>query len=192
MEVTKDLALANERVMGDSPGARSLLMSTAVAGGVLAIALCASPAHAADPGVLQLVASAAASGHAIEGFAYNAPVVAVPFPGGRCTRVGVVYQEATRHRRGPRIDNFEVCQGQAPVGINDVSPALPDDDQFKQLTVMAIRGALRYGEQRSVWMGYNVAARRLSYADPSGCAQVETTVDTEGLLVSHHVGRMCP
>lgn len=178
--------------MKHSADTRSLMISTAVAGGLLMLGLYSGQVRAADPALQMLVANAASSGHAIEGFAYNQPVIAVPIHGGRCTRVGVVHQESTRHRRGPRIDNFEVCQGQAPASLNDVSPALPDDDQFKQLTVMAIRGALRYGEQRSVWMGYNVAARRLSYADPSGCAQVETTVDTEGLLVSHHVGRMCP
>lgn len=171
---------------------RSLMISTAAAGGLLLLGLYSGQARADDPALQMLVANAARSGHAVEGLAYNQPVVAVPIRGGRCPRVGVIYQESTRHRRGPRIDHFEACQGQSPQVINDVSPALPDDQQFKQLTLMAIRGSLRYGEQYSAWSGYNVAARRLSYADPSGCAQVETIVDTEGLLVSYSVGRMCP
>jgi len=172
---------------------KSLLVATGVAGAVLLAGLAFSGrAAASSPDVEQLVMSAARSGHAVEGFAYNQPATAVPIRGGRCPRVGLVYQESTRHRRGPRIDHFDACPGQEPESVNDVSPALPDDPQFKQLTLMAIRGALRYGQQHSAWMGYNVAIRRLSAADPNGCAQVETIVDTEGLLVSYQVGRMCP
>lgn len=149
-------------------------------------------AHAMDPDLRSLVMSAAQSSHAVEGLAYNQPATAVPIAARPCPRVGVIYQESTRHRRGPRIDSFSVCPGQAPESINDVSPALPDDAKFQQLTMMAVRGALRYGEQRADWQGYQVDTRRLSYADPQGCAQVETIVATEGLLVSYHVGRMCP
>lgn len=172
----------------------SLILSTTFAGGVLLLGFFASQARADDPALQQLVINAAKNGHATEGFAYNQPVIAVPVRGGanRCARVGVVHRDSTRHRRGPRIDNFELCAGREPESINDVSPALPDDAQFKQLTMMAIRGSLRYGRQQSSWMGYNVSAERLSLADPNGCAQVETTVDSEGLLVSYSVGRMCP
>lgn len=170
-----------------------MMLSTAVAGVLLLAGLLyAGKAKANSPEIDMLVMSAARSGHAIEGFAYNQPATAVPIRSGRCTRVGLVFQETTRHRRGSRIDHYEVCPSQEPEAVNDVSPALPDDPQFKQLTMMAIRGALRYGQQNSSWMGYNVVTRRLSAADPNGCAQVETTVDTESLLVSYQVGRMCP
>lgn len=174
---------ANSRLMG----------SITIAGGLLLAAMYYGSAHAADPSLNAIITSAARNGHATEGFAYNQAVVAVPVRGGQCPHVGVVYpRDSSRHRRGPRIDNFEVCAGQEPEDLQEVSPALPDDQQFKQLTVMTIRGAIRYGEQHSAWMGYNVHSRRLSFADPNGCAQVETTVDNEGLLVSYNVGRMCP
>ena len=170
------------------------MISTLMAGGALLAVLASGSANASDPGLYALVSSAARNGHAIEGVVFNQPVTAVPVRGGRCPKVGVVYQrDSSRHRRGPRIDNFEVCPGRDPEDTQEVSPALPDDREFKQLTMMTIRGALRYGEQRSDWMGYSIASRRLSYADPNGCAQVETTVASEeGLLVSHNVGRMCP
>lgn len=162
---------------------------------ILFVAAAADPAVAGnlEPSLQSLVVAAARNGHAVEGFAYNQPAVAVPVRGGRCQNVGVVYpRDSSRHRRGPRIDNFEICAGEAPEDLQEVSAALPDDQQFRQLTVMTIRGAIRFGEQHSAWHGYNVRSRRLSLADPNGCAQVETTVDNEGLLVSYNVGRMCP
>jgi hypothetical protein len=160
---------------------------------VLAIGLTFSTTgQANDPGLISMVMAAAQSNHAVEGLAYNQPATAVPIAARPCPRVGLVYEEHTRHRRGPRIDNFITCPGQAPETIQDVSPSLPDDRQFQQLTLMAVRGALRYGEQRADWSGYHVETHRLSYADPQGCAQVETIVVTAGLLVSYHVGRMCP
>ena len=70
-----------------------------------------------------------------------------------------VYQEGKRQRGGPRIDNYQVCQGAEPERINDVSPALPDDPQFKQVAQMAIRGALRYGVQRRDWNDYRLDTR---------------------------------
>ena len=57
---------------------------------------------------------------------------------------------------------------------------------------MAIRGALRYGAHRRDLYDYHIDTRRLSAADPYGCAQVETIVSTMGMLVSYNVGRMCP
>lgn len=132
------------------------------------------------------------SGHAIEGFIYGTPVIAVPIPNRPCPNVGIVFQEKRRHRDGPRIDNYSVCPGEEPDQINDVSPSLPDDTQFQRLVQMAIRGALRYGAHRRDLYDYHIDTRRLSAADAYGCANVETIISTVGLLVSYNVGRMCP
>ena len=132
------------------------------------------------------------SGHAIEGFKYGTPVIAVPIPNRPCPNVGIVFQEKRRHRDGPRIDNYSACPGEEPEQIHDFPPGLPDDPQFQQLVQMAIRGALRYGAHRRDLYDYHIDTRRLSAADPYGCAQVETIVSTMGMLVSYNIGRMCP
>lgn len=157
---------------------------------LMAAAGLASAQQGNDP--QSLIEMTVRSGHAIEGFIYGTPVIAVPIPNLPCQNVGIVFQEKRRHRDGPRIDNYSACQGQEPELIHDLPPGLPDDPQFKQLVQMAIRGALRYGAHRRDLYDYHIDTRRLSPADPYGCAQVETIVSTMGMLVSYNVGRMCP
>ncbi len=151
----------------------------------------AGAAQAQSQDLLMAIEQAARTGQAGEILAYGQPAMVVPVQNRPCVTVGVIYQDGGRRHSGPRIDNYQVCQDAEPERINDVSPALPDDQQFKQVTQMAIRGALRYGSQRREWYDYRVDARRLSAPDSYGCAQVETTVATEGLLVSYNVGRLC-
>lgn len=139
-----------------------------------------------------LIDMAVRSGHAIEGFLYGSPVIAVPVPNRPCSTVGIVFQEKRRHRDEPRIDNYTACPGEDAELIQDFPPGLPDDAQFKQLVQMAVRGALRYGAHRRDMYDYHIDSRRLSAADPYGCAQVETVVSTMGMLVSYNVGRLCP
>ena len=152
----------------------------------------AAAVHAESPDLLMAIEQAAQSGQAGEVLAYGQPALVVPVQNRPCMTVGVVYQEGKRQRGGPRIDNYQVCQGAEPERINDVSPALPDDQQFKQVAQMALRGALRYGVQRRAWNDYRLDTRRLSAADSYCCPQVGTVVSTEGMLVSYNVGRLCP
>lgn len=156
------------------------------------IALASTPALADNQALDSLIDSALRGGHAIESLLYNQPVLAVPVANRPCPTVGVIYQDGGRRRGGQRIDNFQACPGSEPELINDVSPALPDDPQFQQLTQMAIRGALRYGAQRRDWGEYLIDTRRLSAADGYGCGQVETVISSMGMLVTYQVGRLCP
>ena len=117
--------------------------------------------------------------------------VAVPLPGSPCPTVGVIYRDQ-RHRGRERIDNYRVCPQAQPEAIDDLPPALPDNQTFRQLTQMTLRATLIYGSQRRNWQGYLVTARRLSPHDGSGCAMVETVVSYSGMLVSYNAGRLCP
>ncbi len=157
---------------------------------LMAAAGAASAQQGNDPQFL--VDMAVRSGHAVEGFLYGSPVIAVPIANSPCPNVGIIYQERRRHREGPRIDNYSACPGEETEQLHDFPPALPDDPQFQQLVQMAIRGALRYGAHRRDLYDYHIDTRRLSAADPYGCAQVETVVSTMGMLVSYNIGRMCP
>ena len=134
------------------------------------------------------------SGHAVEGFVYGTPVVAVPVRAQPCPTVGIVFQEGRRHRDGrQRIDNYTACPDMEAELSHDYPPGLPEDAQFQQMVQMAIRGALRYGAQRRDMYDFHIDARRLSAAtDPYGCSEVETVVSTMGMLVSYNVGRLCP
>lgn len=144
----------------------------------------------ADVEVDKLVTMAARSGNAVESILYNKPVVAVPLQTRPCVTVGVVQRDLD----DPRIDNFKVCAAMPPQAINEVSPALPDDKAFQELTIMTIRAALRYGAQRRPWEDYLIETRRLSPVDGDRCAEVETTISSVStpLVVAYQVGRMCP
>lgn len=131
-------------------------------------------------------------GHAVEGFVYGVPVVAVPLANRPCPSVGIVFQEKRRHREAQRIDSYAACPGEEAELMRDTPPGLPEDAQFHQLVQMTIRSALRYGVHRRELYDYRVDARRLSAADPYGCAQLETIVSTLGQLASYNVGRVCP
>lgn len=132
---------------------------------------------------------AARSGNAVESILFNKPVVAVPLQTRPCLTVGVIRQDLD----DPRIDNFKVCAGE-PL-IDEVSPALPEDKgEFKELTIMTIRAALRYGTQHRPWEDYQIDTRRLTPVTEDGCAEVETTISSIStpLVVAYQVGRMCP
>ena len=154
----------------------------------LAALLC--PLAHADADVEKLVTMAARSGNAVESILFNKPVVAVPLQTRPCLTVGVIQQDLD----DPRIDNYKVCAGAPPQAINEVSPALPEDKEFKELTIMTIRAALRYGTQHRPWEDYRIDTRRLTPVTEDGCAEVETTISTIStpLVVAYQVGRMCP
>lgn len=160
----------------------------------LSLAALSTPAaHAQTSEIFDLVRAAARSGHAIESLLGSQPAVAVPLATRPCATVGVIYQASgVREKGGPRIDNYRACDDAAPAPIDEVPPALPEDAPFKQQTRMAMRTALRYGSQQLDWQGYRVEARRLSQGDTHGCAQLETIVSAQGLLVAYGIGRMCP
>lgn len=162
--------------------------------------LCALLASVAIPALADmdadmetLIRGAASYGHAAESLVQGQPVIAVPIPGdGRCARVGVIYTSARGRRHGgPRIDNFSLC-GEEVDALDEVSPAVPDDKAFGQVGGMTVRSALRYERQRTTWQGYGIEARRLSLPDSNGCAQVETIIVSERLLVAYNVGKVCP
>ncbi len=141
----------------------------------------------------RLVMQAAKAGHTVENMLLGRVATAVPFvlhdsPG--CAGVGVIQNGQTTFRGGPRIDNYRVC-GTEVERNDDVSPALPNDRELQQAGNMAIRGAIRYGQQTSEWRGYEIQAIRLSAADSSGCAQVETIVSHASMLVARQTGRLC-
>ena len=148
------------------------------------------PLAHADAELDKLVTMAARSGNAVESILYNKPVVAVPLQTRPCITVGVIQQDLD----DPRIDNLKVCPNAEPQAINEVSPALPEDKEFKELTIMTIRAALRYGTQHRPWEDYRIDTRRLTPVTEDGCAEVETTISTIStpLVVAYQVGRMCP
>ncbi len=149
-----------------------------------------SPLVHADADIEALVTMAARSGSAVESILYNRPVVAVPLQTRPCLTVGVI----SLNLDDPRIDNFKVCAGAPPQAIKEVSPALPEDAEFKELTIMTIRAALRHGMQQRSWQDYRIDTRRLTPVAEDGCAEVETTIATLAtpLVVSYQVGRRCP
>lgn len=136
--------------------------------------------------------AAAQSGQPAEVMAFGQPVRVVPVAGRECPTVGVIYtRDGGMMRGGPRIDNFRVCPGQAPQRLREVSPALPDDGNFRQVVQMSIRNGLRGGSFATQWQGYFVETRRLSELDRRGCALSETIIANDGLLVSYNSGRAC-
>jgi len=143
-------------------------------------------------GLTQAITTAARTGFALETAEFGSRYLVAPVPSGRCSNVGVIHLSGKRHRGGPRIDNYSVCGSSAPEMIQDVSPALPDDEAFQQMAFMTIQAALRYGSLGQTWHDYRIESRRLSEPNSRGCAQVETTISADGLLVSYDVGRICP
>ena len=120
------------------------------------------------------------------------PAVAVPFPGYPCATVGVLYPQARSLRRGDtqRIDHYRACPDGSIEALDELSPSLPDDEEFRQATLMTIRAALRRGAHFQRIGAYRVDARRLF--GNGQCAEVETVISTQGLLVSYNVGQICP
>ena len=157
---------------------------------LLTLAALLSPLAHADADIEALVTMAARSGSAVESILYNRPVVAVPLQTRPCLTVGVI----SLNLDDPRIDNFKVCAGAPPQAIREVSPALPEEKEFMDLTIMTIRAALRHGAQLRQWEDYRIDTRRLTPVAPDGCAEVETTISSIAtpLVVSYQVGRMCP
>ncbi len=152
----------------------------------------ASCVFAQTPALVDAVSSAARSGATLERLIQGQRYTVVPLRGAGCPTVGVIHHEQRQYRGGPRIDTYKVCDGEAlPEMIDDVSPALPDDREFKALTAMTIRTALRYGGDAQNWFEYRVDAQRLSELNGRGCALVETKVSADGLLVSYNVGQIC-
>jgi hypothetical protein len=140
----------------------------------------------------QAIATAAHTGYALEVAHQGKRYVVAPAQSGPCPTVGVIHASGKHHRGGPRIDNYRVCENASPALLNEVSPALPDDEAFKQIAFMTIQAALRYGSLSQDWHDYRVESRRLSEPNARGCAQVETTISADRLLVSYDVGRICP
>lgn len=161
---------------------------------LIILALSASGAAVAQQGqsdVERLVIQAARAGHTVETMLQGRVATAVPFglsDGPGCSGVGLIQNG---YRSGPRIDNYRVCGSEVELSY-DVSPALPADREMQQVGSMAIRGAVRYGQQTSEWRGYEIQATRLSATDRAGCAEVETIILNSGLLVSRQAGRVCP
>ncbi len=161
--------------------------------GAACIGMLGQPAFAdVDAETESLVQNVAMYGSASEAFIRGRAVFAVPLaPKGGCTTVGVIDQASRgRSRGGPRISNYSVCRDDVE-HIEDVSPGLPEDGEFKQALIMTVRGAFRHGGRPYFWQNYSIDTRRLSQVDMQGCAQVETTVASGGLLVSYNVGKIC-
>lgn len=166
-------------------------MTTILRLALLSVVASAPAVASVDPELDNLILSAARYGTMIEGMIHGQPVEVVPVPGGgKCQNVGVI-QSASRSRGGPRIQNYAICRGEVD-SIDEVSPALPEDKEFRQVVAMTVRGAVRHGGHPYVWESYVIDAKRLTPPDSQGCAQVETVVASEGLLVSHNIGRICP
>lgn len=149
-------------------------------------------AFAQSQGVTQAIITAARTGYAMEAADSGSRYIVAPVLSGRCPTVGVIHASGKRLRGGPRIDNYRVCENASPKLLNEMSPALPDDEAFKQMAFMTIQAALRYGSLSQTWHDYRIESRRLSEPNARGCAQVETTISADSLLVSYDVGRLCP
>lgn len=143
-------------------------------------------------GLTQAIITAARTGYALEAADFGGLYIVAPVRSEGCPTVGVIHASGKRHRGGPRIDNYRVCEHASPELLNEMSPALPDDEAFKQMAFMTIQAALRYGSLSQTWDDYRIESRRLSEPNARGCAQVETTISAENLLVSYDVGRLCP
>jgi hypothetical protein len=139
-----------------------------------------------------LVREAARERLPMETLLWGRPVRAVPYGGaGECQSVALIHLD-NRYRDGsPRIDNYKVC-GARIVRSDDLPPSLPSDPQFKEVTRMAMVGAARYGQRAATAQGYVIRSVRLGLADARGCAQVETTVTYDGLLVANSASMVCP
>lgn len=161
------------------------------------ILLCAAllgfaAASSADSDQEMLVREAARERLPMETLLGGRPVRAVPYgPAGACQMVGVIHLNSRMRDGGERIDNFKVC-GNNIASIDELPPSLPHDRQMKEVTRMAMAGAARYGRRGATWQGYLISSTRLGMADGRGCAQVETTVTFDGLLVAHSAGTVCP
>ncbi len=154
--------------------------------------LAAVPSLAADTDLDVLVRETARERLPMETILWGRPVRAVPYgAGGDCQRVGLIHLDNRMRDGSERIDNYKVC-GASIFRIDDLPPSLPNDPQFKQVTRMAMVGAARYGRRGATAQGYLISSARLGMADGRGCAQVETTVTYEGLLVAHSAGTVCP
>lgn len=140
----------------------------------------------------RLAEQAVQVGHTVEGMVNGRPATAVPYPVSQrgCTGVGIIQPGQRAFRNGPRIDVFRACGGALEL-IDDMPPMLPGDRRLIETGEMAIRGAVRYGDQVARYGGYEIRAQRLSPIDQRGCALIETIVTTNDLLVSHQVGRIC-
>jgi len=166
------------------PVKRSLLASL--------LLLAAVPSLAADTDLDVLVRETARERLPMETILWGRPVRAVPYgAGGDCQRVGLIHLDNRMRDGSERIDNYKVC-GTSIARIDDLPPSLPNDPQFKQVTRMAMVGAARYGRRGATAQGYLINSTRLGMADGRGCAQIETTVTYEGLLVAHSAGTVCP
>lgn len=157
-------------------------------------AVLAAPALALGQtqGLTQAIITAARTGYAMEAADSGSRYIVAPVLSGRCPTVGVIHASGKRLRGGPRIDNYRACENASPELLNEMSPALPDDEAFKQMAFMTIQAALRYGSLSQTWHDYRIESRRLSEPNARGCAQVETTISADSLLVSYDVGRLCP
>jgi hypothetical protein len=154
--------------------------------------LAAVPSFASDTDLDVLVRETARERLPMETILWGRPVRAVPYGAGDdCQRVGLIHLDNRMRDGSERIDNFKVC-GTSITRIDDLPPSLPNDPQFKQVTRMAMVGAARYGRRGATAQGYLISSTRLGMADGRGCAQVETTVTYEGLLVAHSAGTVCP
>lgn len=159
---------------------------------VAALSALAGAAWSAGSDLDTLVRETARERLPMETLLWGRPVRAIPYGGaGDCQSVALIHLD-NRYRDGsPRIDNYKVC-GERLVKSDDLPPSLPDDAQMKQVTRMAMAGAARYGQRGATWQGYVIRSTRLGMADHRGCAQVETIVTYEGLLVAHSAGPICP
>lgn len=154
--------------------------------------LAAVPSLAADTDLDVLVRETARERLPMETILWGRPVRAVPYgAGGACQMVGLIHLDNRMRDGNERIDNYKVC-GVNIARIDDLPPSLPNDPQFKQVARMAMAGAARYGRRGATAQGYLISSTRLGMADGRGCAQVETTVTYEGLLVAHSAGTVCP
>ncbi len=174
---------------------RSLLsdsMTSLLRNGGLLVAtlMCVGTATAADAELDQLLGDAVANGAPIESILHGQRVRAVSMGrSGVCDSVGLVYPDM-KGRGGARIVNYRICDGMSE-NTQDVSPALPNDRQMQEVVRMSMMGALTSGSHAATYQAYRITSRRNSPLDASGCAMVETTVSSMGLLVSQAGGRIC-
>jgi hypothetical protein len=159
---------------------------------VVLLAVASFPAFADDDELDRLLLDASASRHAVDGFLRGQRVRAVPLLSwrGRCPRVGLLTMSVPQ-RAASRVATYDLCQNDI-IDTGELAPALPDDARARTTGQDTMRAAARYGQRSTGFNGYVFDAVRLTRADASGCAQVETTVSYEGLLVANSVGKICP
>lgn len=160
------------------------------------VAICASiistAVRADDDELDSLVMRAASLRQSVDSYLRGQRVRAVPLLSfrARCPRVGLIYLDS-RGKGGPRVATYDVC-GNDVTDTGEVSPALPGDSQTRDVGLGVMQAAIRYGRRTQEWRGFVFEAVRISPADTYGCAQVESTVTSEGLLVANSAGRVCP